>query len=93
MELYLVVCCFDNLFSIIIYVTAEDTFEQQAKVSEAFWSISCEVRDKRIIVMRIEFRLKLFNMLEQVTLKRLRIPHSGFQIPYLPQTLQKHGRQ
>ena len=28
MELYLDVCCFDNLFSIIIiYVAAEDTFE------------------------------------------------------------------
>ena len=26
-ELYLVVCCFDNLFSIIIYVAAEDTFK------------------------------------------------------------------
>ena len=31
--------------------------------------------------MRIEFRLKLYNMLEQMTLKRLRIPHSGFRIP------------
>ena len=25
--------------------------------------------------------------------KGLRIPHSGFQIPDLPQTLQKHGGQ
>ena len=32
MELYLVVCCFDNLFSIVIHVAAEDAFEQQAKV-------------------------------------------------------------
>ena len=32
-------------------------------------------------------------MLQQVTLKGLRIPHYGFRIPdsYLPQTLQKHG--
>ena len=36
MELYLVVCCFGNLFSVIIYVAAEDTFESQAKVSETF---------------------------------------------------------
>ena len=28
-----------------------------------------------------------------MTLKGLRIPHSGFQIPYLSQTLQKHGGQ
>ena len=27
MELYLDVCCFDNLFSIIMYVAAEDTVE------------------------------------------------------------------
>ena len=100
MELYLVVCCFDNLFSIIIYVAAEDTFEWQAGVSETFCSISCYVKDEIIIVLRIEFRLikkgiKLYNMLQQVTLKRLRIPHSGFRIPdsYLPQTLQKHGGQ
>ena len=41
--------------------------------------------------MRIEFRLikkvKLYNMLQQVTLKGLRIPHSGFRIPdSLPST-------
>ena len=41
MELYLVVCCFDNLFSIIIYEAAEDTNELQAEVSETFCSISC----------------------------------------------------
>ena len=28
-----------------------------------------------------------------MSLKRLRIPHSGFQIPFLSQTLQKHGGQ
>ena len=87
MELYLVVCFFDNLFSIIIYVAAEDTFEYPAKVnSETFCSISCKVKDEIIIVMRIEFSankesIKLYNMLQQVTLKGLRIPHSGFRIP------------
>ena len=50
--------------------------------------------------MRIEFsankeRIKLYNMLQQVTLNGLRIPHSGLRIPdsYPPQTLQKHGGQ
>ena len=57
MELYLVVCCFDNLFSLVIWVEAEDTFEQQAKVSDTFCSISCKVKDDIIIVMRIEFQL------------------------------------
>ena len=35
------------------------------------------------------------NYFQQVTLKGLRIPDSGFRIPdsYLPQTLQKHGGQ
>ena len=32
-------------------------------------------------------------MLQQVTLKGLRIPHSGIRIPYLPQSQQKHGGQ
>ena len=56
MELYLVVCCFDNLFSLGIYVEPEDTFEQQAKVSDTFCSISRKVKDEVIVVMRIEFQ-------------------------------------
>ena len=32
-------------------------------------------------------------MLQQVTLKGLRIPHSGFRIPYGQQSQQKHGGQ
>ena len=54
--------------------------------------MSCKVKDEIIIVMRIEFSankesIKLYNMLQQVTLKGLRIPHSGLRIPdSLPST-------
>ena len=41
--------------------------------------------------------IRLYNMLQQVTLKGLQIPHSGSGSrnpdSYLPQTLQKHGGQ
>ena len=56
MELYLVVCCFDNLFSIITYVAAEDTLNSRPRFLRH--SVQYPVKLKMgSCIMRIEFRL------------------------------------